>query len=128
MANTLWVNDSNLFVKHQASMEASLAHRLEVARATRNTQLIALLEKEAQQIKAQAPHPVGLPEIFSTVRYWWAGVKQGIENSTKLSVEKIVDESGTTWWYAHDPRSGKTLYAETDTDVLQWIEENNLGQ
>lgn len=128
MANTLWVNDSHLFVKHQASMEASLAHRLEVARAAHNTQLIALLEREAQQIKAQTPHSGGIAQVFNNILHWWANVKQNLENSTKLSVEKVVDEAGVTWWYAHDPRSGKTLFAETDTEVLRWIEENNLGE
>lgn len=127
MANVLWVNDSNVETQHQANIAASLAHRLEVARATRNTQLVVLLEQEQRQLQAQS-RPSRLSNLFSSLNQRWHNLILAIENSSKLSVERVVDEAGSIWWYAHDPATGKTLYAETEADVLQWIEDNRLGQ
>lgn len=129
MANTLHIHDADLLSQHQANIIASLSHRLEVARATHNTQLIALLEQEQRQLRAQGifGKAGGLTDLTYRIRQWWAGVINAIENSSKLSVERIVDETGSVWWYAFDPCTGKTLYAETEAEVMQWIEENQLG-
>ena len=130
MANALHINDSDLLAQHRENIIASLSHRLEVARATHNTQLIALLEQEQRQLKAQVTFgKAGSLSAFSNrVKRWWSEIINAIENSNKLSVEQVVDETGSVWWYAYDPCTGKTLHAETETEVMQWIEDNRLGR
>lgn len=119
--------NSDFLSKHDANIAASLAHRLDVARATCNTALIALLEQEENQLKSVCPPST----TAHTAQGWMATLKQwmtAIANSSKLTVERIRDESGEIWWYAFDPRTGKTLYAENESEVVQWIEDNRLGQ
>lgn len=127
MANAFHLSNSEIFAKHQASIAASLAHRLDVARANHNLQLVAQLEREqALLLNYSTTHPV---------RSWMSQVRTAIQQMVKaiapisqLVVEQVADPSGSIWWYAFDPRSGKTLYAETESEVIRWIEDNRLGQ
>lgn len=128
MTNALRGNSPQLFAQHRANLAASLAHRLEVAKAAHNTQLIVLLEQEQRQLGLIANSTPFSASFFQRIKATWNNWMEAIANSTKLSVERIVDESGMLWWRAYDPTSGKMLYAETESEVLQWIEENNLGR
>ncbi|HEY9621679.1 MAG TPA: hypothetical protein V6C78_15065 [Crinalium sp.] len=128
MANAFGVNDSEIFARHRASIAASLAHRLEVARAAHNVQLVAMLEQEQRQLGLVSSGVSSLSTLTNQVRAWLHKVVNAIANNSQLTVKQLQDSSGTLWWFAHDPRTGKTLYAETESEVVKWIEDNRLGQ
>lgn len=127
MANVFQVKDSEVFAQHRANIMASLSHRLEVARNTHNTQLIHLLEQEQRQLSS--PHLLnqGTP-ILEAIQHWWGSLTHAIASASSLTVQQMWDEQGNLWWYAHDPISGMSLYAETEAEVVTWIEDNYLGR
>ena len=43
--------------------------------------------------------------------------------SHEPEIRRILDRSGQTWWYAHDPLTGQTTYLESEEDVQIWLEE-----
>ncbi len=110
--------------KHHANMLASLDHRLKAARAANNTQLVALLERERQQLTndgmALLKAPMG----------WMKRLQQGLTRffSNELDVQEIVDENGRRWWRAYDPQTGKTVYTDSQSEVMLWIEQNYQGR
>jgi hypothetical protein len=111
--------------KHQASIAATLAHRLAKARDAQNQQLIALLEHEQRQLARQQP----VTEfIFSTAAQWVETLRQrlvsAIAQPAALSVEQIVGDSGAILWRAYDPTTGETRYAESDAEIVDWIENS----
>jgi hypothetical protein len=126
MTNTLHLHDRSTFSKHQDSIMASLNHRLTVARANRNTNLVALLEREKQQIAPTATVPSA-----QVARNWWQTITQSITNKlfggSTLQVAEIVDGSDR-WWVASDPRTGQFVYADSEAELRLWIEENYQGR
>ena len=114
--------------QHLTNMAASLDHRIDVARANNDYRLLELLLKEKDQLESFPDHWMNAPKnIVERFQFLWKKVVQSFENVGKLNVEKIVDVSGNVWWYAHDPRTGKTLWAESEPEIVKWIEDNELG-
>jgi hypothetical protein len=122
MVNALQVNYSPTVSRHQASIQASLAHRLEAAREANNAQLLALLEKEGEQVKT-TPHATS-PSLVASLKSAWKGVTRAIANSSELQVRQISDDFGVKWWYAYDPHTGHAVYTDSETEMRLWIEEN----
>lgn len=108
-------------------MSASLARRIEVARTNNNHALLSQLQKE-RQILEEAGYATGSRSKLGGLQQFFRQVVTAMQNADKLHVEKIVNESGETWWYAHDPRTDKTLWSDTQSEVVKWIEDNNLGR
>ena len=130
MATTLRFNSSALVSKHKENIAASLAHRLEIARSAHNTHLIFQLEQEQQALlKDSKPALVSaLSTVVQGIQTTLSSWSQAIAQPQKLSVEKIVGDDGNIWWRAYDYRTGKTLYAEAEWEVIAWIEKNSAGQ
>jgi hypothetical protein len=122
MAHTLHANNS-VFNRHQDSLLTSLAHRLEVARATHNAQLIALLEREKQQIVPPDTRPQAFSNWVQTFTKW---INQAICGS-ELQVSQFENGSDR-WWYARDPGTGRCVYAESEAELRLWIKENYQGK
>ncbi|HEY9638831.1 MAG TPA: hypothetical protein V6C57_00015 [Coleofasciculaceae cyanobacterium] len=127
MATALQFNLDEISAQHRAAMAASLARRMAVAQAAQNTQLIALLEAEQKQL-GLAPRQHGLSDLLTKIKQVWHAWMEAIDQQSHLSVEQVVGDDGTIFWYAHDPKTGKTLYAESRSDVVKWIEDNELGR
>ncbi|HEY9646986.1 MAG TPA: hypothetical protein V6C88_11480 [Chroococcidiopsis sp.] len=127
MTHALRINGSEITAKHRENIAASLAHRLEVARAANNDYLVALLEREQQQLKGSAAASSILLNLANKLTMLWQECKEAIAQSSQLSVEKVADETGAIWWRAYDPRTGKTLYADNESEVISWIEANHIG-
>ena len=105
--------------QHQTNMATALAHRIAVAQANGDRSLLTLLEQERQQLAAwQQPSPR---------QSWIYALQQWFKGRSRLQVEQAQDARGNYWWYAHDPNTGKTLYAESAGEVVNWIEQNRLG-
>lgn len=113
--------------QHLNNMSASLAHRIEVARANDDHNLLLQLKQE-QQLLQESDYIAGSRTKFGGLQQFWQQIITAMQNADKLHVEQIVDESGEKWWYAHDPRTDKTLWADTQAEVVKWIEDNNLGR
>lgn len=107
-------NARELALKHQASIFSSLAHRLEIARANQNFQLLSLLEQERQQL---AQNPLKSSGVF---RGFWNWLIQPME----ISIDLIPTGSGNLIWRGYDPRTGETRYGETEADMVNWLEQN----
>ncbi|HEY9763667.1 MAG TPA: CHRD domain-containing protein [Trichocoleus sp.] len=120
-------SDRLTFEKHCANLSVNLAHRIHVAKAQRNGSLVALLEQEKRQLEQFWRKPSDALTPTQRLKAFWATLKDSLANQLQLQVEQVSDDAGRLWWYAFDPRSGKTLYAESESDVIQWIEENRIG-
>ncbi|MBD2033991.1 hypothetical protein H6F86_00570 [Phormidium sp. FACHB-592] len=125
MTNVLQTHDRRLN-RHQDSIMASLAHRLQVARATNNARLVALLEQEKQQVA-----PVRSCDVAPSPQSWWLTtvqrITQGLFGGASLQVCEVVDGSDR-WWVASDPRTGQVVYADSEAEMRLWIEENYQGR
>jgi len=128
MAIALQVNPSKISAQHQATIAASLAHRLAVAKVAQNNQLITLLEQEQRQLDRASNRLLGLSELVAHVKRAWHSWLDALDRQSQLSVKRVVGESGMTFWHAYDPQTGKSLYAESSSEVVKWIEDNRLGQ
>ena len=126
MTTTLLSNHSELFAKHQANITASLARRLDRARATQNTQLLALLEQEQQQLGgiASSQPTSGVTPWFAVI---WHRLTEAIAHPSRLSIEKLMSD-GVIYWRAYDPTTNETRYAETEAEIIDWIEANHQSQ
>ncbi len=124
MMNTLLNNQPELAAKHQANIAASLAHRLEQARAARNFQLLTLLEQEQQLIQSQPTQNVKPIQWGKAVL---ARLMNASANSSAVSLEAITSDSGAVIWRAYDPTTGETRYAETEAEVIDWLEAQRSG-
>ncbi|WP_448564005.1 hypothetical protein [Trichothermofontia sp.] len=122
----------DLIQKHRDNIAASLAHRLEVARANQNVGLVAQLEQEWQQLQYDYRLPTLVrtpcPSLWATCQQLWLDLKTAIVQSTQLSVDRWVTDAGEVWWQAHDPQTGKALYTDSEAEVVQWIEDHGLGR
>lgn len=129
LASSLQSNDFTLLAQHRANLLADVERRLAVAKAAGNQSLQALLEGERQQLKSLWDRPTSANASSSTagwdLRHVWQQVWDYFQHP--LQVEHVVDKQGHIWWYACDHHSGKTLFAETEADVIKWIEDNRLG-
>jgi hypothetical protein len=109
--------------KHQASMDASLASRLEKARVASNDQLIALLNQEqlqlAQGVAVQQPSG----SLGQLVRSVWQRAVAAIVQPALPVVEPVATPQGVVW-RAYDPTTGETRWAETEGEVIDWLEAN----
>ncbi len=128
MATALQVNPSKISARHQATIAASLAHRLAVAKTAQNNQLVTLLEQEQRQLDGTSSNALHLPGLVATIRQAWDSWLDSLDRRSQLSVKRVMGESGTIFWHAYDPQTGKSLYAESSSEVVQWIEDNYLGQ
>jgi hypothetical protein len=110
-----------LATQHQANIAATLAHRLEKARMAQNLQLVALLEQEQRQLQA----PVA-QRFWEASGQWLTNLGtqlvQAIAHPAELSIERIIGDSGEVLLRAYDPETGETRYAETENEIVDWIE------
>ena len=129
MMNTLLINHPELSARHKANIAASLAHRLDRARATRNFQLLTLLEQEQQQlIQSESTQQAGFSNPIQWGKAVWYRLIDAIANSSRISIEAVtMSDSGAVIWRAYDPTTGKTRYAETEADLIDWIEAQQYG-
>lgn len=125
--STLHTGDAQTFAKHHDNIMSVLARRIEAAQAANNAQLIELLEQEKQQIVQTAtPHR---DARSLTVRF--NAFKQSLLNAvlgnSSLQVSRY-QQGSDGWWYAFDPRTGDSVYADSEAELRLWIKENYRGK
>ncbi len=125
MGNVLYAENfktsERQFDKHAESMMSSLAHRLEVARAKNNLSLVALLEREQQQIAGSAAETSQRGHSLD----WIAGFRQVAHSLLGNAKPKIhhFSNGSDRWWYLIDPQTGRHIYAESEAELQLWIKE-----
>lgn len=124
MANVL--HAPQFLAQHQVNMMTSLAHRLEVARATNNFQLVELLERERQQISAGTSH---ISPLWNGDRLkdFVQSIIKAIAHRSELQVQQFINGSDR-WWYAFDPQTGNSVYADSEAELRLWIRDNYRGR
>ncbi|OLP19365.1 hypothetical protein BST81_06345 [Leptolyngbya sp. 'hensonii'] len=127
MANLLHFNQFALAYKHRNNILDSLSHRAEIAKANNNTQLLELLEQERRQLVVEKTQVAGssLVEKLGRLR---RSLMQAIAPDAGLQVRQVMDEAGGNWWYAYDPQTGEAVYAETETELNQWLKIHYQGK
>jgi hypothetical protein len=125
--NSAAPNDAfQVLVKHQQNIATSLLHRLESARASHNTQLLALLEQEQQQLARMTPSQTGISHLLGKAKKLWHQVIDSFFSpEAALEVRQVIDHNGILWWYAYEPRTGRCVYATSEAEAVNWIEENH---
>lgn len=53
----------------------------------------------------------------------WSWVKSFWASRTQIRIEEIRTPSGAIAWYAHDPRTGRSRYAESSAEIVAWLEK-----
>jgi hypothetical protein len=127
MTATFYLHTPSIAEQHRANMAATLAHRIEIAQRNHNTQLLEQLKREQRELERATPYRPARG-LLDKLNHLWQNVQQAIAQAELLKVEEVVDRDGIVWWYAHDPKTGKTLWAENEAEVVKWIEDNNLGR
>lgn len=109
--NSLAINYLELSIKHKAAISELLTHRLKIAKANQNTKLVSLLEQERQL--EENPQP-------AQVNFWnW------LTQPKQISVKQIPSSSGTVMWEGYNPRTGETRLAETEAEMIDWLEHQS---
>lgn len=52
----------------------------------------------------------------------WKLIKNLYSQRTQITIEQIQTSSGASAWYAHNPLTGKSRYAETMEELVSWLE------
>lgn len=132
MSHVFSAHPSPILAKHQDNIMASLAHRMEVARAANNLQLVELLKREEQQVIASVEQSEALqiPSLGSLTA-WFNSFRQSLGKAilgeSGLDVAEFVN-GRDRWWYAFDSQTGKWVYADSEAELRLWIKENYRGK
>lgn len=125
MHSALHINYASTFRRHQDNIMASLAHRIEAARAANDRTLIELLEQEKQQITATAE--VESPSLAGWLKACGQRFINALGSQSRLQVSHYVNGSDR-WWYAFNPQTGECVYADSEAELKLWIKENYRGR
>jgi hypothetical protein len=128
MSNLLPVS-TYILNTHQLNILAVLKHRLKIAKLQQNVQLVELLEIERREISplsirfnSSHQHKSQIKSISAWFKLFRNGFIDNFVPKTDLQVKKLCDEAGNDWWYAYNPKSGKSVYANSDSEMRLWIE------
>jgi hypothetical protein len=124
MASTLYNAQSQVIRNHRDAIKGSLAHRLEVAEANNNPQLVKLLEQESLEVlgqplrREQQKHP-----RYALLKTWRNAIAHALQTNTQPRIYEYTC-GADHWWYTVDPRTGKWLSADSEAE-LQILLQNN---
>lgn len=116
-----------MFAQRQSNIKANLQHRMDVATAKQDHQLLQLLTHEQTQLESTWHGSLLPAHRGPKVTQLWQHIAKRWPHRSQLSVEQRTTTTGEQWWHVEDPRSGKTFHAESLSVALHWIEENRLG-
>lgn len=58
-------------------------------------------------------------------KFWRPTVKSF--SSSELEVRQVVS-GNSIWWYAYNPLTGNSVYADSEVELMIWIKENYQGK
>lgn len=78
------------------------------------------------QAQYQAPYipssSFSFSRILKGIYEFFCDVSSAMDNASNLHIERIVDDSGNTSWFAYNPQSGATFCAASETELVTWVE------
>jgi hypothetical protein len=116
MTNTIFIDQRSLNsaqARHQESIMTILAHRLKIAKADRNLELLSLLEQERDQLE-QSYQRSCQPRKSSL----WEWLIQ----PAKISIAQLSSTSGK-YFRGYNSITGEIRYGETESEMIDWLEE-----
>lgn len=126
MTNSAHPHEKNLFEQHHANLVASLNRRLDVAIANHDQGLIDLLEQERKQIAVDSDRSSG--SVTQQLATLWEDFTALIRGDSQVRVWQAVDSQGDRWWCAYNPQTGDSIYADSETELRHWIEQNYVAE
>jgi len=127
MATILHANNTQIVARHRDSMMASLARRMEVARSQNDFRLVELLEQEKRQIASDEEFDGILRSLAIGLKNLKQRFDQAVFGGVELQVRQFINGSDR-WWYAFDPQTGQSVYADSEAEMRLWIEGNYQGK
>jgi hypothetical protein len=125
MASTFSITHFKTLDKHQANIQASLNHRLEVARASHNSQLVSLIEQERRQMESDLQIDIdGSNSAIDRLKLLWGKLVETIVHANDLQVWTRSYDGNALWWHAYNPRTGKSVITDSESEMRIWIEAN----
>lgn len=55
----------------------------------------------------------------------WTTFMTAINQKPEPQIWQECDRTGNTWWRAYDPITRESLYAESEGEVMQWLEQRS---
>lgn len=123
MENLLHFNPSQILTAHQQSIVNSLTSRFEAAKASRNEQLVQLLEQEKYQLFTPHHHHSAWQTLLSRLKTAQHRINKILFGGSTIQVSEFKSGSDH-WWYAINPLTGECVYADSESELRLWIEEN----
>jgi hypothetical protein len=123
MVSTPNINRFPAISSHHLGILASIAHRLEVARANQDLWLVAQLEQEQRQF---AVRPVSIPDRrppFSWLQNWKRRLSAALFEPTDAQMHPFANGSDR-FWYSRHPITGRWIYADSEAELRLWLEQN----
>jgi len=116
--------------QHRDNIAAVLAHRLEVARRSCNSDLIRMLEQEQAQFEAEDRARLTrlIQTLVQAIHQVWHCLDQFFAHHRELDVRLVHDRQHQIWWQAYDPNTGRTICTDSEQEMRIWIEQNYQGQ
>ena len=127
MAHSLHYNPYQTDAAHHQSMMDSLQHRWETAQAKKDKRLLELLEQEKYQLRKEAYHPNAWQSLQSGFHSVQKGINKIFFGGSTLQVNEF-DVGSDHFWFASDPMTGRCVYADSESELIIWIEENYHGR
>jgi hypothetical protein len=123
MAHSLHYNPYQTAAAHHQSMMDSLQHRSQAAQSKRDKRLLELLEQEKDQLRKEICHPNAWQTLQSGFHSVQKGINKILFGGSTLQVNEF-DVGSDHFWFASDPMTGKCVYADSESELRLWIEEN----
>jgi hypothetical protein len=123
MAHSLHYNPYQTDPAHHQSMMDSLQRRWEAAQAKKDKRLLGLLEQEKYQLRKEVYHPNAWQALQSGFYSVQKGINRILFGGSTLQVNEF-DVGSDHFWFASDPRTGECVYADSESELRLWIEEN----
>jgi hypothetical protein len=98
----------------------------------KNRSLQKLTSKQQIQHLEQSLALEDAPVDTDKTSFWrtlWVFLNQPIFELSDWSnqepkVQQVSDQGGQVWWYVYDPQTHESVYLESETEVLIWLEEH----
>jgi hypothetical protein len=124
MASTLYDAQSQAIRNHRNAIKGSLAHRLEVAEANNNPQLVKLLEQECLEVLGQPLQPEQQKrQHYSLLKTWRNAIAHAVQGNAKPRIYEYTC-GADHWLYAVHPRTGKWLSADSEAELHALLQDN----
>jgi hypothetical protein len=110
---------------HHLGILASLAHRLEVARANNDRQLIALLEQEQRQfaLVPHSPSSCSMPGRSNWLKILVQRLGTALFGSTEPQIYHFANGTDRQW-YARHPMTDCWIYADSEAELRLRLKQN----